>query len=289
MKLKIEKLDYNNFDEKKFIKEYFEKEKPVIIKNINKYNNLDPFKIKKHFGLPENKELGWFDSSLEYAKKVNIISPKFISTIFERKDISHREKPMRIFMQPGKHITLAHYDGNSLNGFNLQIKGKKKWILVSPNTPLPMGPFLYACLYKENQEINFNSHNGYEFETHPGEMLFLPRYWIHKVYSLDEINLNWVCTPKNPNIHSKLGKREVEILKLRTKIPFTNKFFHENFNEYGGEGKSLVKLYTKEVGFTRVISRIIKEILILPRTLLLARNVKSQGEKFKDNNFNIIK
>jgi hypothetical protein len=144
-------------------------------------------------------------------------------------------------------------------------------------------------LYKENQEINFNSHNGYEFETHPGEMLFLPRYWIHKVYSLDEINLNlnWVCTPKNPNIQSKLGKREIEILTLRKTFPYLNKFFHEDFKNYGGEGKELIKNYTKKSSFINIIFRIFKEILVLPRTIFFAKNVKKQAKKFENNNFDI--
>ena len=92
--------------------------------------------IKKRFGHPSKKTNGWFES--EYVRDdAEIPVPALVMYLLSRKDISVREAPLRVFMQPAGHVSPPRYDGDSVCGLNLQVLGKKRWVLVSPNTPLP--------------------------------------------------------------------------------------------------------------------------------------------------------
>jgi hypothetical protein len=204
--------------------------------------------------------------------------------------MSVRKSPMRLFMQPRGHVTLPHYDGNSLHGFNQQVIGKKKWIVTSPNTPLPNIPFMFASLVGKNFKYNPRVYDFYEFETVPGDLIFLPRYMVHEVHSMEPVNLNlnWVCTPTSPNESSILGRREVEIVKLRKTLPLINKaFFPDNFSSYGGQGQELIDRYSREVSNTRMLKRLVKELAGYPRLLVLAKQLKERANEFSKNNFNV--
>ena len=196
---------------------------------------------------------------------------------------------MRLFMQPKGHKTLYHYDGNSLHGFNLQMKGKKHWYLISPHTPLDSAPLMFVSLVSRDFMPDVQIHDYYDFETGVGEMLFLPRYWVHSVSTLAEenINYNWVVTPMFPNHESPLGKRESELLFLRKKLPFINKFLVDDFGKYGGKGEVITERYVKDVGFLRLLTRIGKELSVVPKTLFLLKEIKSMADDFEKNNFKV--
>ena len=215
--------------------------------------------------------------------------PSLLHKVLIRKDMSVRPLGMRLFMQPNKHKTLYHYDGNSLHGFNLQMKGKKHWFLISPLTPTPFAPLMFVSLIAKDFMPNEDYHDYYDFETLPGEMLFLPRYWIHSVSTLEDenINYNWVMTPTFPNENSPLGRRESELLFLRKKIPFINRFLVDSYGEYGGKGEAIIEKYIDSVGYVRLVTRIVKELSYLPKTLFLMKEIKSMAKEFEKNNFRV--
>lgn len=84
-----------------------------------------------------------------------------------------------------------------------------------------------------------------------------------------------------------MGVRESEIIFLRKYIPIVNRaYFPESIDEYGGEGESIIKNYTRDVSILKAVLRLVIELLkylILPRYF---RVLKRKSKIFKNNNFN---
>jgi hypothetical protein len=290
MKLEMDRLAISDLGYEKFVSHYLLPEKPLIISQVNNFdtNLLTPEYVLENFTNEKKREAGWFDADLVDDGTIRI--PDIVKSVLARKDMSVRKSPMRLFMQPGGHVTLPHYDGNSLHGLNQQVTGKKRWILTSPRTPLPCVPFMFAGLVGKDFIYDPVKFDFYDFETEPGDMLFIPRYWYHEVHSLGKVNLNlnWVFTPTTPNLNSILGRREAEIVKLRKSLPLVNKaFFPDKFSNYGGQGKELIDVYSKDINSLQMFSRLFKELAGYPKLLLLAKQIKQRANEFSKNNFNI--
>ncbi|MCC6835397.1 cupin-like domain-containing protein [Nitrosomonas sp.] len=289
MKQDIRRFSAEVVNQDDFIPTILNEEKPFIISSIEACDSkrLTPEEVKKLFCSKSKQDLGWYNSDL--IENNNIQIPGIVKQIMKRTDMSFRKLPMRVFMQPCGHITLPHYDGNSLHVVNLQVTGRKKWILTSPHTPLPTLPFMFAGMVSRNFYYNPEKYDFMEFETLPGDLLFVPRYWYHEVHSLDKVNLNftWVFTPFFPNEGSPLGKREVEIIKLRRIFPLINRIFPDNIREYGGCGEEIINRYTSNVNNLRVLTRFLKEVSKYPRLFLLAKELKARANEFAINNFNV--
>lgn len=288
MKLTIDKIPLSDMSYDIFVSKYLLPEKPVILTGIDNYDEseITVGRVKELFKDESKRNIGWYDAPLDPSDKV---IPSFLQKVFTREDISVRPLPMRLFMQPKGHKTLFHYDGNSLHGFNLQVKGKKHWYLISPHTPLDSAPLMFVSLVPRGFTPDEQRHDYYDIETGPGEMLFLPRYWVHSVSTLAEenINYNWVVTPMSPNNESPLGRRESELIFLRKKLPFINKFLLDDFGKYGGKGEVITERYVKDVGSLRLLTRIAKELSVVPKTLFLLKEIKSMAHDFEQNNFKI--
>jgi hypothetical protein len=272
------------------MKKYIYTQTPVIVEGVFAFDSekITPEYVKEKFYNEEKRELGWFDSELVDNDIITI--PDFVKDILNRDEFAVRPSPMRVFMQPRGHVTLPHYDGNSLHGLNLQVLGEKRWLLTSPNTPLPCTPFMFAALVGKSFKYDPEKYDFYDFNTKPGDLLFVPRYHFHEVHSLGVVNLNnnWVFTPTTPDETTPLGKREVEIVKLRKTWPFVNKaFFPDKFSNYGGQGEKLIDEYSKNVSYLRMVKRFIKELANYPKLIILAKQIKSRANEFSKNNFNV--
>lgn len=289
MKKSIERFTLEEIESNNLLPTYLEQEIPFIATHVFTYDSdrLTPDYIKNNFGDDNCKGMGWYNSNSVDNEIIG--TPEIVKQVMHRSDMSFREMPMRIFMQPGGHVTLPHYDGNSLHGLNLQVMGRKKWILTSPHTPLPTIPFMFAGMVKRDFHYDPAKYDFMEFETRSGDLLFLPRYWYHEVHSLDKVNLNinWVFTPLEPNENCLLGRREVEIVKLRKLMPLINKAFPDDLNSYGGRGREIINRYTANVNNFRAFTRLLKEILKYPQMLILANQLKARAKEFSENNFNV--
>ncbi len=288
MKIDVERLFLKDVEQMDCLASYLDQEKPFILADvISDTGQLTPEYIKTRFGKETLKDLGWYNSEL--VEDDNIIVPNIVKYAMKRPDMFFREQPMRIFMQPRGHVTLPHYDGSSLHGFNLQVVGTKRWILTSPHTPLPTIPFMFAGMVSREFIYNPKQYDFMEFETRAGDLLFLPRYWSHEVHSLDEINLNlnWVCTPLEPNEETPLGKREVELMKLKTIVPFTHRALGKDLSNYGSSSAIIFERYTRNVSNIRALIRFFKEIIKYPQLFILSKELKSRANEFSNNNFNI--
>ncbi|MGJ8682889.1 cupin-like domain-containing protein [Paraglaciecola sp.] len=290
MKLSIDRIPFSDLNFESYFEKYITTQTPVVVEGVFAFDSqkITPEYVKQKFYSEEKKSLGWFDSELVDNDIITI--PEFVKDILNKDEFSVREFPMRVFMQPGGHVTLPHYDGNSLHGLNLQVLGEKRWILTSPNTPLPCTPFMFAGLVGNNFKYTPEKYDFYDFNTKPGDLVFIPRYYFHEVHSLGKVNLNnnWVFTPTTPDESTALGRREVEIVKLRKTWPFVNKaFFPDEFSSYGGQGKELIDAYSNDVSFFRMVSRFLKELAGYPKLIMLAKQIKSRANDFSKNNFNV--
>jgi len=288
MKHTIDKIPLSQMSYERFVSEYLLPERPIVLTSVRNHNarHITAKEVHALFDKKGKKNIGWYDAVPSVAEE---LMPKLVQQVFAREDMSVRPLAMRVFMQPNGHKTLFHYDGNSLHVFNLTLKGKKRWILISPHTPLPSPPFMFVSLVGKTFYPDESKHDFYDFELDEGELLFIPRYWIHSVETLAEenINYNWVCTPVFPRIDSRSGRRESELLLIRKKLPFINRFLVDEYDQYGGKGEEIIEKYIAEIGISDMLMRIMKELIVIPKTLFLAKEIKSMAKDFEKNNFNL--
>jgi hypothetical protein len=273
----------------RFCADFLRAEVPVIVRGVSAGSDevITPEYLKRTFMREDKRHFGWFDSEIVDSGPIRI--PNLVKRVLSRDDIVLRRAPMRLWLQPKGHRTLPHYDGNSLHGFNLQVHGRKHWTIVPPSSPLPSVPFGYVTLVPEHFDIPSSGKSYAQFQTEPGDLLFLPRYWIHEVRCLDDVNINvnWVFTPAMPNRSSALGVRECELLKARAVFPLVNRLFPFHERSYGGDGARLVHRYTEHVTPLSATKRVLLELMRVPQSMLLKRDIRKKAEEFLRNNFNV--
>lgn len=293
MKLTIERIPIDSLSYEDFVRRFYEPEIPVILTDagVASPGVLTPDYLHSTFRVKSREKVGWYDAEMPTDPQAGPIRiPSLVSSTLGRNDVVHRSTPMRVWLQPGGHKTLLHYDKNSLHGFNAQVHGRKSWILVSPATPLPTVPFNFVALVKEGFIPDSARYDVMEFKTHPGDMLFLPRYWYHGVATECDVNnnINWVFSPDSPNLRSEFGRRECEMLKLRQMMPLLFRWFPGSLNGYAGDGKRVVPRYVAGIGPLKAMIRLLKECLRLPRLLWLSKDIRRQAKTFARNNFNVV-
>lgn len=155
----------------------------------------------------------WLDITPSGAREDPVLSGMYdeLHRFVPGRGVRLRDTHVRLWGAPQGTLTSWHYDGNGIHGLNLQVLGRKYWQLVSPETPLPTYPFVYASP-QGAQPLNARQRDELdwlEFETGPGDLLFLPRLWSHYVLSLDawNANMNLVFTPLSL-ANSALARRE---------------------------------------------------------------------------------
>lgn len=216
-------------------------------------------------------------------------TPALVGAVFARDDIVHKPKPLKLWMQPNGHRSLLHYDGNSLHGLNWQVAGRKHWLLLSAETPARMVPLSWVAMVDERFEPDPREHEFCEFETAPGDLLFLPRYWSHRVTCLESVNANldWVWTPTRPNRHVRAGRRECATLRLRSWLGKLDRFvfYRVSLDNYADGGPRLFDAYTAGVGVLQVLSLLAGELVSLALMPWYARAIDRQMHAMRSNNF----
>jgi Cupin-like domain len=104
---------------------------------------------------------------------------------------------------PGNNFTPPHYD--AANNFLAQIRGRKQVILCPPREIARLYPFPFSYVNNHFSQVNILSPDLTRFpgwadadralvELGPGDMLFIPVYWWHAVWGIDQnmsINYWW--------------------------------------------------------------------------------------------------
>ncbi|MEM9368809.1 MAG: cupin-like domain-containing protein [Planctomycetota bacterium] len=263
-----------------FLSNYYRPEQPVIFRGIVKTErSVEQIRelLCDRIAKDDTKtaRLMWFDVKPDLLQDLCDV-PEAVSTTLDPETAFLRDNCVRVWFNPAGHMTPWHYDGHSLHVFNLQLKGKKRWTIVSPDTPLLNMPFSKTCIF-ENNAVDNKRH--YEFDLDEGDMVFLPRYWYHHVESLGDmnVNVNWVLMPKAEPADTVIARREAEVLWLMQKLypvlPSGNKWMLDHF---AGAGKPALGTLTDEVSFGRGVARVVKEAVRFP---LVALAIPTQIKK----------
>lgn len=117
--------------------------------------------------------------------------------------------------------TWLHYDNNGCHNLNAQITGHKRCVLYPPSALPHMRPFALGgdnpayncCAVDIDREPDaLAGIEGYEAELHPGDLLFIPRYWFHAFDHLGQFNtnVNFWYLPERP-AHNAVAVRQALI------------------------------------------------------------------------------
>jgi len=208
-------------DRETFRVDFYEKEEPVLLRNVATVPGAVEClartlkaRIVRDEPDEENARL-WHDIRPDTIAHL-YETPQLIRELFESDDVLLRERHLRVWLSVRGHHTPWHYDANSIHVFNLQLRGTKRWRIVSPETPLMCVPFSNIGLYRN---YSLARRRSFDFEANEGDLLFLPRYWFHSVTSLGDlnINLNWVLTPRRPAA-SRTARREAELVWIKRRL-----------------------------------------------------------------------
>lgn len=289
MELVIDRIPLEELSLERFESMYQGPERPLVITGVNiRPCDTMTFSQFRDTYLPgADRKLAQYDAALPPERDTRLPTPRLVRQVLASDKVCVRAKPMRLWAHPRGHYTLFHYDGNSLDSFNLQLQGRKKWRVVSPQTPLPLVPFGLPSVVSRSFHPSPSRYDFAQFELSPGEMLYLPRYWSHDVESMEDLNLNvnWVWTPRAPSF-SVIGRREAELLALRQAFPILERIGHDHLVDYGGDG-SVLPGYTQGVRFPTLLLRLAKELGRTPRFLLSLRGVLTRVKMLKENNFKV--
>lgn len=108
-------------------------------------------------------------------------------------------------------VTPAHYD--LLENFYLQIQGKKRWLLFSPDSYPQLYPYPADHPHNRQSQVNFDdpdysrfpqfkSLHGQEVVLASGDVLYIPVHWWHFVETSTDrtsISLNFWFEPNKPS------------------------------------------------------------------------------------------
>jgi hypothetical protein len=197
-----------------------------------------------------------------------------------------RRRSRRLWMSAGGERTPWHYDGNSLEIFNAQVLGKKRFTLVSPHTPIDLETFSLLGRKREAspERVLTADHDYTTFELCAGDLLYLPRHWFHFVESLDAFNanVNWVWTDlRSGSLDNPVSRREQDLVgglyplfaaerkvakvasALRLPRLRVQHFNPEYTSEYGGASDFEVpRWFLQKRGLTRVGRTLLSELLL---------------------------
>ncbi|MGI9457286.1 MAG: cupin-like domain-containing protein [Aeoliella sp.] len=259
-------------DRDKFLSSYFQSEQPVVLTSAAlSSDSVQDVCGKLNARIADDatasQRLLWYDVRRDLLDRI-CKTPAIVDEVMDPHTAFLRENCVRVWFNPGGHITPWHYDGHSLHVFNLQLKGKKRWTIVAPETPFACTPFSHTAMLKR---VSLARKRSYTFDLDEGDMLFLPRYWFHYVESIDpmNINVNWVLMPRNKAVPTITATREAEMMWIKQRLdPVLPRGAKKTLHTYAGVGKEAVDAVTQHVSTSAGMARFAKEMLRAPVWLL---------------------
>lgn len=243
--MQIKKLSLKNNDVFDVFMEHINKNEPFIISDfIENYNNDIKYSnnsLKDNISFEENAPkcsinnlLNFFNTSEKKCgfncyqknkKKKIICSNSILNKFFKNKRFIFH-KGIRIWENKKGKFTADHFDFFGQGNFNICLKGKKKFFLAKPNT--------FNVLPNTNLSINVDkSKYNYEVILKPKEMLYIPPFWHHRVYTLENsFNFNifyWDYNQKFTNANkSYLMLHKILNTKIYKESGYIKIFKNEN-------------------------------------------------------------
>lgn len=231
------------------------------------------------------RQLLWWDIDRTLIA-CDVPEPKLIDELRELQAPRERKRSRRLWMSLAGERTPWHYDGNSLEIFNAQVVGTKRFTLVSPRTPIDLKAFslLGQKPEAEPDSLLTDAHDYTTFDLKAGDLLYLPRHWFHYVESLESFNanVNWVWTDlASGSLDNPVSRREQDLVGglyplfalERQLAPRTSRvglprlrikhFNPEYTSEYGGASNFEVpRSFLRERGVARAGRTLLAELLL---------------------------
>lgn len=278
-----------------FFIQYFEPELPLIITGVNDEFDFSDWSpraasnlIKDH-NLEKNKLWYQLDGSIgEISRKTPPLVKEALSS-----EISHtKNRFIRLWSNVKGDRTLLHADANGLFVFNLQVLGRKRWKIYSPDTKFKMYSFTNIPILKYNKYIPSGLQNEeISFFLEEGDMLFLPAYWYHGVETISDysVNLNWIGTRKTPLLNNAIA-RENRLFKIMiplSKLDYFSRLvdltcgsMEEHYiDNFGGSGgRAFLKQRIKGTSLLSAILVFLYEALMLPYFFFKVKAIKEYSK-----------
>ena len=140
--------------------------------------------------------------------KKHVLPHSHVDTLLNDPLLVHSDV-IRLWKHNAGNVTRWHYDGNGTDLLNISLSGSKQFYLAPPDS-LPVYPLSSIALpidFKETIMVELN----------PGDMLYIPSYWFHKVITTQDNtqNINYVMYNKNnPRIASSRHQELFMLHKL---------------------------------------------------------------------------
>jgi hypothetical protein len=215
-------------------------------RNINIDANYTSCNIKSLVNNIEKSELKCFSYGCYFNKKENLCcSNDLLNNLFTN-NAYLIDEDNRLWNHKKNNFTRNHYDGNGVEVINISLKGKKRFYLASPSKKFTMFPVSNISINSNPDDCNYD----YIIDLLPGDFLYIPSYWWHKVLTLeDSINVNFNFYVKD----HQLSERQKNIYYLHK---IANSYLWKN-----DEIKKFVKFNT--VTSKSLIKLLLSECLIL--------------------------
>ena len=280
-----------------FLTRFVKPELPVIVEGLPIAPELarvaaDREYLNKVEGAAQRKDVHrlssvWLDVTEDTFSKDSPAGRELYSTICRLvpEDVSWRRTHVRLWSSPQGYITAWHYDGNGLSGLNVQVLGRKYWQIVSPSTPMKAKPFINMMIQEKTplSARQKKTLDWAEFESRPGDMVFVPRFWYHYVLSLDSwnANVNVVFSPTWTAPESAVAIRERECMLAigaLERTPVWRLFASRiSVSSYGGNGKAFYEASRSRAGRAGALRGVMRELGSVPLTSLMSLNKKILG------------
>lgn len=211
---------------------YYDPEVPVLVQNapLPVARNLTPAEVSDVCeNEPDCQAAARWVTKYEFPQSHHVLDRMDISvpSIYEHccppADILGSRCRIWLNSSGATRIAPWHYDRGSIDVFCFTLQGRKKWTLVSPDSPLPLLAFLEQGLYDESDvEGELLADTIYaRVETNPGDMLFIPRHWLHTVEHVGAeptLQVDYVSTRKHSLVTTKLSQREYALEPIRNML-----------------------------------------------------------------------
>lgn len=167
---------------------------PIVIKNfISKITYQESIEEIIELSKLSNSKNFFLQGSKYIKLKNNLLINDILNELKFDKNIKIYDE-YRIWNHKKNNITQWHYDGNGIDVINICLYGRKKFILAEPNSQITF-PFSNITILETHKK-------EYTYILEPGDLLLIPRFWFHKVISLedDTITMNFCLTNNYDNI-----------------------------------------------------------------------------------------
>ncbi|MEQ8479618.1 MAG: cupin-like domain-containing protein [Hoeflea sp.] len=278
-----------------FVEKYCGPERPLLIKGLardwpaREKWSLDRLRSDLH-GNPDVKDRGVFFVARKPVLEHDIEMPEFLQEILKSDNVMPDSIAWRFWVNKKHNKTVFHYDTNAENVITVQVKGRKEWILVSPDTPLPSYPFTNFTLLKDEEAL-LPKKQFYKFDLEEGDLLYVPPYWFHRAVAREDenININWTFTKRATSVLSREFRRDIERCSLldswkNSKSSLVRKIYHRAIGampKVGGIGWGLKDYVVSPYKPSRLAlaGRVFREVARIPATLMTLPNVRATLKK----------